>query len=103
MPTIYKPKKKPIERNDNCFAERRRIYNSERWHKLSAYKRAVNPICEMCEKKGIVRAAEDVHHIVSFMKGKSRGEIEDLAYDFNNLMSLCKECHQNLHNKKPSH
>ena len=100
MPTICRLKRKQ-KRIDNYFNERRRIYNSERWHKLSVYKRSVNPLCELCEKKGITRPAEDVHHIISFMKGQDRGEIEDLAYNFDNLMSLCKECHQNIHNKKP--
>ena len=101
MPTICRLKRKQKSRSDEYFTERRRIYNSERWHKLSVYKRSVNPLCELCEKKGITRHAEDVHHIISFMKGESRGEIEDLAYNFDNLMSLCKECHQNIHNKKP--
>ena len=34
------------------------------------------------------------------MKGHDRGEREELAYNYNNLMSLCKECHQNIHNKR---
>jgi len=100
MPTIYKPKKEKEKRIDNYYTERQRIYNSERWHKLSEYKRSVTPLCELCEEKGITRPAEDVHHIISFMKGHDRGEREELAYNYNNLMSLCKECHQNIHNKR---
>ena len=34
MPTIYKPRKK-TQKNDNYYdAERRRVYNSDRWRRL---------------------------------------------------------------------
>ena len=50
MPTIYKPQKQQ-KRNDNYYdAERRKVYNSDRWRRLRAWKFACNPLCEMCLK-----------------------------------------------------
>ncbi|NLI35650.1 MAG: HNH endonuclease [Bacteroidales bacterium] len=100
MPTIYKPKRRQERTGDNYYQERRKIYNSERWQRLRTWKLANNPLCEMCLKKGIITPTEDIHHIVSFMTTTDRLERYRLAYDMDNLMSLCKRCHQELHNKK---
>lgn len=46
----------------------------------------------------MIRPAEDVHHIVSFMTATDPLKRKALAYDYENLQSLCKECHQKIHN-----
>lgn len=100
MPIIYKPKKNQKNSKGNAYdADRRRIYNSEKWRKLRAWKFAKDPLCEICKKEGIVTPAEDVHHIISFMSAKDQAMRKYLAYDSENLMSLCKKCHQRVHNK----
>ncbi|EEF91931.1 hypothetical protein BACCELL_00400 [Bacteroides cellulosilyticus DSM 14838] len=43
--------------------------------------------------------AEDIHHIISFMSTDDPQQRLFLAYDYDNLMSLCKQCHQKIHNK----
>ncbi|MBF0406460.1 MAG: HNH endonuclease [Candidatus Riflebacteria bacterium] len=48
------------------------------------------PLCKLCHDKGIIKAADMVHHIVSIREGGSR-----LSYD--NLMSLCWACHGRVH------
>lgn len=100
MPTINKPKKKPQKNNGQYDTERRKIYNSERWRKLRAWKFACNPLCELCLQEDMTVPAEDVHHTVSFMSTDDPVQRVALAYDFDNLMSLCKQCHQRIHNKK---
>ena len=102
MPTIYRPKTSHQEqKNDSQYdAERRKIYNSERWRRLRAMKFAISPLCEMCEKDGRVVPAEDIHHIVSFMDVTDPEQRYLLAYDLNNLMSLCKRHHQAVHNRR---
>jgi 5-methylcytosine-specific restriction protein A len=65
---------------------------------LRQLKFAENPLCELCEKKGLTIPAEDVHHIVSFMSTDDTEQRYHLAYDFGNLLSLCKVCHQKIHN-----
>ena len=99
MPTIYKPKKNKKNANDYHNAERRKIYNSERWRRLRAWKFSCNPLCELCLKNDKIVPAEDIHHIVSFMSTDDPVKRNFLAYDFDNLMSLCKPCHQRIHNK----
>ncbi len=44
--------------------------------------------------------AEDIHHIISFMSMDDPQQRLFLAYDYDNLMSICKQCHQAVHNKK---
>lgn len=100
MPTIYKPKKNKQRDNNQYDADRRKIYNSVRWRRLRAWKFTCNPLCENCLKEGKTVPAEDIHHIVSFMSTDDPQQRLFLAYDFDNLMSLCKQCHQNIHNKK---
>ena len=51
MPTIYKPKKIQPKDNNQYNTERRKIYNSERWRRLRAWKFACNPLCELCLKE----------------------------------------------------
>lgn len=98
MPTIYKPKKNHNREGNFYDAERRKIYSSARWQKLRAWKFACNPLCEDCEEQGKTTPAEDIHHIKSFMSVDDPVERIFLAYDFPNLRSLCKKCHQKKHN-----
>ena len=35
-----------------------------------------------------------------FMSTNDSVERKRLAYDYDNLMSLCKQCHQNIHNER---
>jgi 5-methylcytosine-specific restriction protein A len=46
----------------------------------------------------MITPAIDVHHIDSFTKYEGIMKLQK-AYDFSNLMSLCKQCHQLIHNK----
>ena len=72
----------------------RHIYNSKKWKSLRNDYISEHPYCECCGSD-----ATQVHHIISFSSGHSKHEIEKLAYDYNNLMSLCKHCHKGKHNK----
>lgn len=87
--------------NSYMEAERKKIYRSERWKRLRALKFANNPLCELCQKEGRTTPAEDIHHIVSFMTATDTDTRYQLAYDYDNLMSLCKQCHQRQHNGEP--
>lgn len=98
MPTIHKPKKKSNNKGDHYDKERRKIYNSERWRSIRVLKFQQSPLCEMCERKGKTVPAEDIHHMVSFMSTNDPDRRYALAYDMGNLLSLCKRCHQEVHN-----
>lgn len=87
--------------------EYRRIITSKRWTELRGMKMLMNAIgnggyCEQCVKNYIAggprpRKATEVHHIVPIESATSRVEMEALAYDENNLIALCSECHHEAH------
>lgn len=101
MPTINKGTKKKSEykkNGDNLIAAS--IYNTPEWKALRKAKRMANPICEICWSKGIVKPVEEIHHIKPILSGKDENEMKDIAFDYYNLISLCKECHHQIHNNK---
>lgn len=97
MPTIYKPKKITTRSNTGNRADRKKIYNSERWRKLRAWKFSRNPLCEQCLERGRTTPAEDIHHKQSFMSTDDPVLRNELAYNYENLVSLCKKCHKEKH------
>ena len=104
MPTINKiPKKeKKIERKETDMRKlRQEAYQNTTWRKMRDTYMHEHPICEECLKKGKVTAAEDVHHKKSPFKG---GEINwNLLLDYDNLMSVCKDCHGKIHAAQQGH
>ncbi len=70
-----------------------KIYHTKRWQNLRKKKLNNNPICEMCEKNNRITMAVMVHHKTPV---KENG---DLAMDYDNLMSLCRQCHNEIHEK----
>ena len=95
MPTITLMKRKPREVTVNKAAYQA-IYNTPRWKKLRKAKIKANPLCEECEKKGITTAVAEVHHRIPF---DINGIDYEIAYDYDNLVSLCVECHKEAHAK----
>lgn len=101
MPTLNlqkKTKKETNQRNENTASReiRRKAYNNTEWRKLRDTYIKEHPLCEDCLDKGKVVPAEDVHHIRSpFQNGECN---KALLLDYNNLMALCKQCHNKRHN-----
>ena len=60
------------------------------------------PLCELCQLRGITTLATDVHHKDSFLNYNDQKRVS-VAYDPDNLMSLCKPCHAELHKKGTTH
>lgn len=77
-----------------------RLINSWTWQQLRHRKFVNNPICEMCAKEGRVTPTEEVHHIKPVESGRDDAEMRKLAYDYDNLQSLCKACHARVHAKE---
>lgn len=65
-------------------------YKTARWIRLRRMKLNHNPLCERCQKKGIIKLAVLVHHIKPVKSG-------GVMYDMDNLMSLCHDCHILIH------
>lgn len=65
----------------------KKLYNSSRWKELRQYRLNTQPLCVECLKNDRITPATVVDHI------KPHKGDEELFYDFNNLQSLCKSCH----------
>ena len=78
------------------------IYNSREWQQLRIEKLRSQPLCEMHLKQGIIVAARCVHHIIPIETARTKEEMRRLAFDWNNLMSLCKSCHARIHKEMGS-
>ena len=104
MPKINKLEKKPrnTERKDTDMRElRRKAYNNTAWRKMRDTYMKEHPICADCLAKGKVTPATSVHHIKSPFAG---GEVNyALLLDYDNLMSLCHECHGIRHAEEQGH
>lgn len=99
MPTINKPKRRQqYESLDAKRKERMQIYNTARWKELRLTKLRQDPLCERCKEEGRITPADDIHHITSFMSSNDFHQRRFLAFDMNNLKSLCDKCHQREHN-----
>jgi 5-methylcytosine-specific restriction endonuclease McrA len=92
---------------DQRNPEYRRIITGKRWQELRGAYMLKNAItnggfCEQCVKNYFVggprpRKATEVHHIVPIESVTTRQDMEALAYDENNLMASCSECHHEAH------
>lgn len=84
-----------------------KVYNQliqcKRWRDVRLAYLTSHPLCEKCKKKGIVRAATEVHHLMEVELGRTRVEMEARAYSTANLQALCHECHRSEHNERQSH
>jgi 5-methylcytosine-specific restriction protein A len=94
MPTINRPKKKPVRTNYKC-PDLIAAYN--RYRSVRPVYLMEHPLCEDCLANGITRAASEVHHLTPILKGKDRLEMISLAIDTNNMVALCKDCHYKRH------
>lgn len=97
MPTIVKPKKKTNYKKHGVNSDIAKIYNSSEWVNLRKAYYQQHPLCEKCLEKGIVKPTQEIHHIKPISTGKDDLEMKDIAYNPNNLIALCVECHKKIH------
>lgn len=75
------------------------FYKSQRWVKCrNAYIKSVGYLCEDCLKKGIINAAEEVHHKIFITPKNINDPTVTLAWS--NLIALCREHHRQQHGAK---
>jgi 5-methylcytosine-specific restriction enzyme A len=63
------------------------IRQTQRWRRLSRAKLLETPLCQDCAERGISAAAVEVDHI------KNWRDHPELAFDWDNIRSLCRRCH----------
>lgn len=72
-------------------------YQSSKWKHLRAIKFVNNPCCEVCERQGIVKPTEEIHHLHVFLSGKNELDKWTLLLDYNNLCGCCAYHHHLFH------
>lgn len=93
MPTAPKPtgyQQRPARKAwaTTTGTNKQRGYGAD-WQKLRNAYIAEHPLCEVCEQRGVVCDADEVHHVTSF-----NGVGDPLRLDWCNLQAVCKRCHQ---------
>ena len=88
--------------SDKIAKDKMEIYNSREWKELRIQKLRANPLCEVCEREGIVTAAHAVHHRHPIEDSTSKAEMRKWAYMWDNLVSVCDACHAKIHKKQRS-
>ena len=78
--------------------EQEAFYKSKKWQKVrEAYFKKAKGLCEVCLKEGLIKQGEIVHHIIEMDPEKIKNE--QLAYGFDNLQLVCRDCHAKIHGK----
>lgn len=75
------------------------MYNNKRWGKIRNSKICDCPLCEVCLEVGKTTVAQLVHHKQPWQLAKDEDEQDRLQFDYDNLQSLCHECHNAIHHK----
>jgi len=65
-----------------------------RWQRLRKLYLKHNPLCERCKRMGSVTSADTVHH------KKQIKEYPELRLEWDNLESLCRDCHEVVEGRK---
>ena len=76
LPKYRRNKKKKVNK----------VHRTNRWTKLSVRYRQEHPACEVHKHYGLIEPATETDHIYRIADGGA-------PYDWNNLMSICSECH----------
>lgn len=70
------------------------FYNTTAWkHLRRQVLEEQHHECQLCRAEGKMVPADTVHHV------KEVKEHPELALDKNNLMCLCRECHEKIHGR----
>ena len=103
MPLINLNRKEKLKRkysSKRFNLNNQAVYNTNFWRKLRLEYLRLNPLCELCNSRGKVTAASEVHHIIPISTGGNINEKKTLGYDWNNLKALCSECHKAEHQER---
>lgn len=80
-----------------------KMINSKRWKDLRLKKLQANPLCEECQRKNKITLASEIHHIKEVESAITYEGMSLLMFDYSNLMSVCHECHVEIHREAFSH
>jgi 5-methylcytosine-specific restriction protein A len=67
----------------------RKVYKTAAWARFRLLRLSQQPICQACDRKGLLSPSVDVHHIVPLRDGGQ-------PYSIANTECLCHSCHSAL-------
>lgn len=68
------------------------FYQSKEWKLLRNQKfYDADGLCEICRAKGIIKSAKEIHHKIPIEEDWSK------RLDYDNLIALCSDCHNQQH------
>ena len=74
------------------------LYNTKKWQRMRKYVwQRDKGLCQRCLKNGIIKQGEAVHHIVAITPDNVYDE--NISLNPDNLVTLCRECHEAMHKK----
>lgn len=71
------------------------FYTSRKWRKCKRNYLSLHPVCERCDRLGIVKRAEIVHHKIYLDTPTYKNP--EVSLNFDNLEALCFDCHRAEH------
>ena len=74
-----------------------KYYGTREWHNLRQTKLYEQPLCERCLAHDRIRPATECHHLKVFGDFPTEEERWYWFLNYDNLISLCHECHQYIH------
>lgn len=95
-----KNKQKEIKIENPTKTERSKFYSSQLWKKTRNNYIQEHPICELCYLRGIITPSQEIHHAIKFHQQYDDNMRWKLLTDTDNLISLCKDCHNHIHKKQ---
>ena len=99
MPTINKPKKNYSRKKHGVHELiQKHVYSTTRWQRVRKAYFMEHPLCERCLAEGRTKETEEIHHIIPLKT--CNGDLNyllQLAFDYDNLMSVCCQCHELTH------
>ena len=94
------------------------LLNTQDWQGVNGLRARTlrkHPLCQMCEKDGIIRSSVDVHHLNPvegvgryYQPGEELPEdvkaaMRERCFDEKNVIALCRPCHIKIHEDMKSH
>lgn len=89
-------KQKNIDFGQLKQKNRMSYYSKPSWKKLAYYKRVQSPLCELCQVEDKITGGEEVHHLIKW-NDQIPSLKETVLLAENNLITVCNQCHQNIH------
>ena len=79
---------------------KQQFYNSKGWKVLRQQKLHEQPLCEVCQQRGLVTPGSQVHHAIRFFEQYDENMKWMLLLDYDNLVTVCDKCHQHIHKQR---